>query len=295
MPISVKCKLLLYADDSALIISGTDPKLIAEELSKELEACQQWLKDNKLSLHLGKTESIIFGSKRKLKDVKSFEVRCENIIINKVNEIKYLGLQIDSNLSGENAVMNILKKANARLKFLYRYKDMLNFSARKTLCSALIQCHFDYACSSWYPGINKNLKDKLQIAQNKMIRFILNLGSRSHIGQKELVKAGFLNVSKRVTQLKLGHVFKINDKTSPQYLSKHFHRLNEDVERITTRGKAHNFHIPRISTNTFAYTAIKDWNNLPSNIKEIKSENSFKEKIKKHLVEMANREERVIS
>ena len=38
MPISVKCKLLLYADDSALIISGTDPKVIAEELSKELEA-----------------------------------------------------------------------------------------------------------------------------------------------------------------------------------------------------------------------------------------------------------------
>ena len=160
MPISVKCNLPLYADDSALMISGTDPKLIAEELSKELEACQQWLKDNKLSLHPGKTESIIFGSMRKLRDVKSFEVRYENITINNVNEVKYLGLQIDSNLSGENAVMNILKKANARLKFLYRYKDMLNFYARKTLCLTLI-CHFDYACSSWYPGINKNLKDKL--------------------------------------------------------------------------------------------------------------------------------------
>ena len=154
---------------------------------------------------------------------------------------------------------------------------MLNFSARKTLSSALIQCHFDYACSSWYPGINKNLKDKLQIAQNKMIRIILNLSSRSHIGQKELVKAGFLNVSKRVTQLRLGHVFKINDKTSPQYLSKHFHRLNEDVERMTTRGNAHNFHIPRISTNIFAYIALKDWNNLRSSVKEIKSEISFKE------------------
>ena len=99
----------------------------------------------------------------------------------------------------------------------------------------------------------------------------------------------------KVTQLKLGHVFKINDKSSPQYLSQHFHRLSEDVERITTRGKAHNFRIPRISNNTFAYSAIKDWNNLPSNIKEIKSENSFKEKVKKHLIEVANREERVIS
>ena len=67
MPISVKCKLLLYADDSALIISGFDPKEIAKELSKELESCRQWLIDNKLSLHLGKTEEILFGSKRKLR------------------------------------------------------------------------------------------------------------------------------------------------------------------------------------------------------------------------------------
>ena len=169
---------------------------------------------------------------------------------------------------------------------------MFKFPARKSLCSALIQCHFDYSCSSWYPGINKTLKNKLQIAQNKMIRFILNLKNRAHIGQKELVKTGFLNVSKRVTQLKLGHVFKINNKTSPQYLTQHFNRLNEGEERIATRGKAFNFQIPRINTNTFAYTAIKDWNSLPSNIKEINSEKLFKEKIKKHLVEMSNKEER---
>ena len=56
----VKCKLLLYADDSALIISGFDPEKIAEELSRELESCRQWLIDNKLSLHLGKTEAILF-------------------------------------------------------------------------------------------------------------------------------------------------------------------------------------------------------------------------------------------
>ncbi|CAL4069797.1 unnamed protein product, partial [Meganyctiphanes norvegica] len=55
MPMSVKCKLLLYADDSALIVSGSDPRAIASLLSKELESCRQWLMDNKLSLHLGKT------------------------------------------------------------------------------------------------------------------------------------------------------------------------------------------------------------------------------------------------
>ena len=33
------------------------------------------------------------------------------------------------------------------------------------------QCQFDHSCSSWYPGINKELKNKLRAAQNS-IRFI---------------------------------------------------------------------------------------------------------------------------
>ena len=85
---------------------------------------------------------------------------------------------------------------------------MLNFNARKTSCSALIQCHFDYACSSWYPAISTALRNKLQVMQNKMIRFILCLDNRSQIENDELTKAGFLNTSDRVKQLKLGHVFK---------------------------------------------------------------------------------------
>ena len=44
--------------------------------------------------------------------------------------------------------------------------------------------------------------------QNKMVRSILKLGRRAHIGNDELVNAGFLSVVDRVKQLKLGHVSK---------------------------------------------------------------------------------------
>merc|ERR1711888_222052 len=155
MPISVRYKLLLYADDSALIVFGSDPKKIAEELSKELESCQQWLRDNKLSLHLGKIEAMIFGTKNKLKNVESFKVKCDDDEIKNVNCVKYLGLQINNKLSAENAVKNILNKANSRLKFLYRHREMLNLSTHKTLCFALIQCHFDY---SFLTGIRVKTK-----------------------------------------------------------------------------------------------------------------------------------------
>ena len=63
MSATVRCKLLLYADDSALLVSGKDVAEIEAALNVEHEAVQEWLVDNKLSLHLGKTESILFASK----------------------------------------------------------------------------------------------------------------------------------------------------------------------------------------------------------------------------------------
>ena len=50
MPSAVKCKLLLYADDSALLVSGKDVDVIQQILSSELQSIKEWLIDNKLSL-----------------------------------------------------------------------------------------------------------------------------------------------------------------------------------------------------------------------------------------------------
>ena len=74
-------KLISYADDSALLVSGKDPRDIAKTLSKELESCRVWLIDNKLSLHLGKTETILFGTRQKINKVTEFNVTCNNQII----------------------------------------------------------------------------------------------------------------------------------------------------------------------------------------------------------------------
>ena len=66
MKAAVKCKLLLYADDSALLASSSDVSEIEDVLSRELESVSEWLVENRLSLHLGKTESILFGSYKRL-------------------------------------------------------------------------------------------------------------------------------------------------------------------------------------------------------------------------------------
>ena len=70
----VKNKLLLYADDSAILVSAKNKSDIEHLLSHDLNIVSQWLIGNKLSLHLGKTESIL--SKQRLKSQSNLDVSC---------------------------------------------------------------------------------------------------------------------------------------------------------------------------------------------------------------------------
>ena len=58
--VSADCKLF-YADDSAILFSHKDPDVISQKLSEVIESRSNWLVDNKLSLHLGKTGCVLFG------------------------------------------------------------------------------------------------------------------------------------------------------------------------------------------------------------------------------------------
>ena len=64
---AVSNKLLLYADDSAILVADKCLSNIETVLQNELEIVSEWLVDNKLFLHLGKTESILFASRPRLK------------------------------------------------------------------------------------------------------------------------------------------------------------------------------------------------------------------------------------
>ena len=63
-----------------------------------------------------------------------------------------------------------------------------------------------------------------------------------------------------------------------------------DRPGINTRHRAYNFEVPRVTgqaTATFYYNAIKDWNNLPDNLKAIPHLLSFKPKLKLYMQEEA--------
>ena len=162
----------------------------------------------------------MFGSKPRLRSQSNLKIECKGSVTEPKDNVKYLGAILEQ--TGENMVNSILQKANVRLKFLYRKQIFLNLHTRKLLVMSLIQCHFDYACSFWYMGLFKMLKNTLQITQNKIIRFVLKMDPRSHIGSNEFKSLGWLPVSRRVDQIVLIHVFKIKSGKSADYMIEHF-------------------------------------------------------------------------
>ena len=92
---AVSCKLIIYANDSVLLVSGKSILWIEETLHNELDSVREWLTANKLSLHLGKTESILFGTKRKLCKTDQFNVICNGTLIDSKSNVTYLGLMLD--------------------------------------------------------------------------------------------------------------------------------------------------------------------------------------------------------
>jgi len=171
----VNNKLFLYAENSGILVSGTNKQYIEQLLTEYLNCLSQWLIDNKLSHHLGTTESFLVGSPQKIKCNPSLEIICNNLAIKSTTSVNYLGATLDQTFPFSEMVQLMLKKVNARLKFVYRNKQYLTQHTNTLLVMSLIQCHYDYAGCIWYTGLNKVLKNEFQTTQNKLIRFVLYL------------------------------------------------------------------------------------------------------------------------
>ena len=101
-------------------------------------------------------------------------------------------------MSGESMANKVIRKVNARLKFLQWKNKYLTPNLHHLLYNTLIQHHFDYACSAWYPNLSKKLKIRIQTLQNKCIRFYLQLDKMSHISQKEFEIINWLPIKERI-------------------------------------------------------------------------------------------------
>ena len=115
--------------------------------------------------------------------------------------------------------LHVVNKINARLKLLFRQNKFLNKDLRRLLCNALIQPFLDYACSAWYPNINKNLKTQLYCVQNKCIRFCLQLGQRESLNSNHFELINWLKEEERIYQCICANIYNFCDIKCHDYMS----------------------------------------------------------------------------
>ena len=197
MSMALDCHLALNADDSALIASGPDSDVVANFLTEQMTKCSAWLIDNRLSLHVGKTECMLFGSHRRLKG-REFVVECGTAVVKRVTSVKYLGVVLDQHLNFRDHVSGVVKKATGKLYFLYRSAASLDSGSRRMLCSSLISSGLEYCTSAWYPSLLEESKKCLATLQRKMVRFVEDMGPREHLVDDKINSLGWLPFPKRV-------------------------------------------------------------------------------------------------
>ena len=85
---------LLFADDASIFCSHRDANHLVSIVNNELAKIIIWLKVNKLSLNLTKTNFMIFHPRQKKVNV-NVPLTPQNTVIKQVTETKVLGVLID--------------------------------------------------------------------------------------------------------------------------------------------------------------------------------------------------------
>ena len=95
LPLSIKhSQVNMYADDTSLSFSSKNIFTINERVNEDLECLKNWLAGNKLSIDVAKTNSLVIGGRKKIKDFQcplalrpSFAISGEDISI--IEHTKY--------------------------------------------------------------------------------------------------------------------------------------------------------------------------------------------------------------
>ena len=270
MPQAVSSNLFLYADDSCVVFQEKDVIEIERQLNRNFKNNCEWFVDNRLSIHFGedKTKSILFASKRK--NIPKLKINYKNIQIKQHSKVTYLGCISDETVSGESMALKEINKIKSRLKFLNRKSKFLTPVVRRLLCNALIQPHFDYASSAWYPNLTEKMKNIIQIKQNKCIRYCLQLDKMTHISKNEFETLNWLPVKDKFNQSINSIVCKYFTKQCPSYLnevfelacSKNLRTRNSYLKLICPFRKSN------MGQNALSFIGPSIWNKTPEVLKK---------------------------
>ena len=136
------CRMIQFADDTVLYCSNKTIEKIEFKLNEDLKYVSEYFKSNELIMNVskGKTESMIFGTQKRLGMVsRNLNLVYNGTQISSTTEYKYLGVSLDQSLTLSNHFNKIYKSASNKLYFLNLLKPSLTLNAVFKVYTGMIQ------------------------------------------------------------------------------------------------------------------------------------------------------------
>lgn len=174
-----KLNYILFADDTNIF--STDPNL----MRKELHNVNDWCIANKLVINYDKTYQVLFKAPNKNYDPQNFNLNMGNTLLKSITSTKFLGIELDSNITFSKHLLNLSRKLNLCLIMMRAIRPYLDEKTMVNIYYTFFYPHLIYGIEFWGHSSNTSLKH-IQTLQNKALRIISKKKPRENIQSKYL-------------------------------------------------------------------------------------------------------------
>ena len=270
---------VLFADDTTLYFTHSNPYTLCRTISKELKQLHNWLISNRLTLNINKSYYIIFS----LRDIPpDINISIANTTLERKSEGKFLGIIIDDKLNFDSHINAVSTNVSKWTGTLYKLKTHIPLNILINLYYAFIYPHLNYGILAWGSTIASHMYP-LVILQKRLIRILTNSDYLAHTSplfkDKSLIK--IKDIYSTHCLLYLFEVLKTNKHNTQQYISS-----IQPSHSHNTRSRNLTMPYPRISKYKHSplYQSMTLWNSLPENLKTIGTSIQFKVKLKAYFL-----------
>lgn len=271
---------ILFADDTNLLCCGENLEKLLETMEEEVSRMKIWFDENKLTLNLSKTKFIIFGNR--LADTNK-KLMINGIELERVSEIKFLGVVIDSKLSWKPHIKYIKTKISKSLAILNKAKELLNQASLSMLYSSFILPYMTYCVEVWGNTYKTNIYP-ISILQKRAIRIIHKAPYREPTNPL-FIKLKILKFKDLIDYKIIQIVFRAHNNQLPRNIQELF-QLRENTYNF--RGISM-FSKPLIRTNSKLHCITTQgvilWNNSNNDLKLCKNLLQLKFLFKKRILD----------
>ena len=257
-------KIVKYADDTVIYVSHKDVIVIQNKLNEDMENISHYFDSNELIINLkkGKTESMLFGTTKRLKN-QDLDVNFRNTSINHVKFYKYLGNIIDNTLSFERNFNSVYKKASGRLRLLAKLRPSLTVEAARKIYISMIIPLLTYS-GTVHLNFNNTQLDKLSSLENRASKIIST-------------NVLLPNIYQQIKKEACIHVRKCLDGDTCSNFRNYFEVIEH---KNNTRNNRMLLRVPRVKLSfakkSYYFTGVSLYNDLPLHIRKTEAQYTYK-------------------